>query len=158
MYYIQVLGSLFIWVYDSAENPLGFYEIEPAVLPLMEQWPWRTKRAEGLTGSEVAPVRGRAKVRGSLAITSRYGSSAMVVGVGRSTRACGGARRRRGIRPNQGGIDQGRCARGIWEWLTGLLGLREAAGDRSPAKAILGLRWGSVGSESLESFTGHWRS
>jgi hypothetical protein len=49
---------------------------------------------------------GSGKVWGSLAITSRYGSSAMVVGVGRSTRASGGARRRRGIRPNQGGTVQ----------------------------------------------------
>jgi hypothetical protein len=37
---------------------------------------------------------GSGEVRGSLAITSRYGSSAMVVGVGRSTCAGGGARRR----------------------------------------------------------------
>jgi hypothetical protein len=35
---------------------------------------------------------GSGEVRGSLAITSRCGSSAMVVGVGRSTRAGGGAR------------------------------------------------------------------
>jgi hypothetical protein len=60
---------------------------------------------EGLTGGEVAPVRGRVRSRG-LAITSRYGSSAMVVGVGRSTRAGRGARRQRGIRPNHGTIVQ----------------------------------------------------
>jgi hypothetical protein len=46
------------------------------------------------------------EVRGSLVITSRCGSSAMVVRVGRSTCAGGGARRRRGIRLNQGAIDQ----------------------------------------------------
>jgi hypothetical protein len=39
----------------------------------------------------------------------------MVVGVGRSTRACGGARRQRGIRPNQGCTDQGRCVREEFE-------------------------------------------
>jgi hypothetical protein len=55
-------------------------------------------------------------------ITSRYGSSAMVVRVSRFTCAGGGDRRRRGIRPNQGAIgqlngsgsftrDQGRCER-----------------------------------------------
>jgi hypothetical protein len=60
----QVLGSLFIWVYDSAENPLGFCEIEPTILPLMEQCPRQKKRAEGLTGGEVAPVRGRARSGG----------------------------------------------------------------------------------------------
>jgi hypothetical protein len=49
---------------------------------------------------------GSGEVRGSLAITSRCGSSAVVVGIGRSTRAGGGARRWRGIRPNQGGTVQ----------------------------------------------------
>jgi hypothetical protein len=49
---------------------------------------------------------GSGEVRGSPTIKSRYGSSAMVVGVGRSTCAGGGARRRRGIRPNQGGTVQ----------------------------------------------------
>jgi hypothetical protein len=65
---------------------------------------------------------GSGEVQGSLAITSRYGSSVMVVGVGRSTCAGGGARRWWGIRPNHGAIvqlngsgsftrDQGRCVR-----------------------------------------------
>jgi hypothetical protein len=49
---------------------------------------------------------GSGEVRGSMAITSRYGSSAMVVGVGRSTCVGGGAHRRRGIRPNHGVIVQ----------------------------------------------------
>jgi hypothetical protein len=49
---------------------------------------------------------GSGEVRGSLAITSRYESSMMVVGEGRSTRAGGGACQRRGIRPNQGGTVQ----------------------------------------------------
>jgi hypothetical protein len=49
---------------------------------------------------------GSGEVRGSLAIMSWYGSSAMVVGVGRSTCAGRGARRRRGIGPNHGAIDQ----------------------------------------------------
>jgi hypothetical protein len=65
---------------------------------------------------------GLGEVRESLAITSRCGSPTMVVGGGRSTRAGGGACRRRGVRPNQGTIDhingsgsftrdQGRCVR-----------------------------------------------
>jgi hypothetical protein len=69
---------------------------------------------------------GSGEVRESLAITSRCGSPAMVVGGGRSTRAGRGARRRRGIRPNQGTIDQlngprsftrdqGRCEREEFE-------------------------------------------
>jgi hypothetical protein len=49
---------------------------------------------------------GPGEVQGSLVITSMYGSSAMVVGVGRSTCTGGGARRRRGIRTNQGGTVQ----------------------------------------------------
>jgi hypothetical protein len=49
---------------------------------------------------------GSGEVRESLAITPRCGSPAMVVGEGRSTRASGRARWRRGIRPNQGMIDK----------------------------------------------------
>jgi hypothetical protein len=49
---------------------------------------------------------GSGEVRGSLAITSRCRSSAMVVGVGRSMCAGGGTRRWRGIRPNQGSTVQ----------------------------------------------------
>jgi hypothetical protein len=49
---------------------------------------------------------GSGEVQESLVITSRCGSPAMVVGGGRSTRTDGGARRRRGVRPNQGTIDQ----------------------------------------------------
>jgi hypothetical protein len=55
-----------------------------------------------------------------LRVTAICGSSSGMVGVGRSTCAGGGARRRRGVRPNQGTIgqsngsasftrDQGRC-------------------------------------------------
>jgi hypothetical protein len=49
---------------------------------------------------------GSGEVQGSLAITSWYGSSAMVVGAGWSTCAGGGARRRRGIWPAHGTIVQ----------------------------------------------------
>jgi predicted dehydrogenase len=49
---------------------------------------------------------GSGEVRGSLAITSRYGSSAVVVGVGWSTCAGGGAHWRRGIQPTNGAIVQ----------------------------------------------------
>jgi hypothetical protein len=69
---------------------------------------------------------GSGEVQESLAITSSCGSPAMVVGGGRSTRADGGACRRRGVRPNQGTIDQlngsgsftrdqGRCVREEFE-------------------------------------------
>jgi hypothetical protein len=49
---------------------------------------------------------GSGEVRGSLAITSRCGSSVVVVEVGWSTCAGGGARRRRGIWPAHGAIVQ----------------------------------------------------
>jgi hypothetical protein len=49
---------------------------------------------------------GSGEVRGPLVITSRYGSSAVVVGVGRSACAGEGARRRRGIRPAHSAIIQ----------------------------------------------------
>jgi hypothetical protein len=49
---------------------------------------------------------GSGEVRGSLAITSRCRSSLVVVRVGRSTCAGGGARQRRGIRPAHGVIVQ----------------------------------------------------
>jgi hypothetical protein len=49
---------------------------------------------------------GLGEVRGSLAITLRCGSSAVVVGVGWSTCAGGGARRRQGIQPAHDAIVQ----------------------------------------------------
>jgi hypothetical protein len=49
---------------------------------------------------------GSGEVQGSRAITSRYGSSAVAVGVGRSACAGGGARRQRGIRHVPGAIIQ----------------------------------------------------
>jgi hypothetical protein len=64
------------------------------------------EKGEGAYRRRGCSGEGSSEVQGSLAITSRCRSSAMVVGVGRSTRAGGGARRRRGIRPNQGSIVQ----------------------------------------------------
>jgi hypothetical protein len=45
-------------------------------------------------------------VGGVLRVTTMCGSPSGMVGVGRSTCAGGGARRRRGVRPNQGTIGQ----------------------------------------------------
>jgi hypothetical protein len=84
-------------------------------------------------------------------ITSRCGSSAVVVGVGQSMRAGGGARWRRGVWPNQGGTVQlngsGSFTRGqgrhvCEEFENGSpdCSVYGAAGDRSPARVILGLR------------------
>jgi hypothetical protein len=122
MIYRQVLDALFTWVYGSTENPLGFLEIEPAILPLMEQWPRRKNRAEGLTGGGVAPVRGRVRSR-SLWWSCRGADrrrwwSEEVGPRAQAGELVGGDRR--GVRPNQGTIgqlngsgsitrDQGRC-------------------------------------------------
>jgi hypothetical protein len=65
-------------------------------------------------------------VREVLRVTAMCGSPSGMVGVGRSTCAGGGARRRRGVRPNQGDTvqsngsgsftrDQGRCVREEFE-------------------------------------------
>jgi hypothetical protein len=69
------------------------------------------ERAEGLTGGEIADVRivsgevveGVGEV---LTVMPMCGSSPGMVGVGRSARAGGRARRRRGLRPIQGGRGQ----------------------------------------------------
>jgi hypothetical protein len=57
------------------------------------------EKGEGAYQRRGCSGEGSGEVQGSLAIMSRYGSSAMVVGVGRSACAGGGAHRRRGIRP-----------------------------------------------------------
>jgi hypothetical protein len=86
-----------------------------------------------------------------LGITATCGSPSGMVGVGRSVRrrGCSSAARspvcsRRDcsverVRELHQGTRKG-CARGIEEWLTGELGPRAQAGDRSPAKSISGFR------------------
>jgi hypothetical protein len=48
--------------------------------------------------------------------------------------------------------------RGIGKWLTGWLGSRAVAGDRSPVRAILLLRWGNASAQTWGSFKGSWGS
>jgi hypothetical protein len=84
------------------------------------------EKGGGAYGRRGCSGEGSGEVRESLAITSRCGSPTMVVGGGRSTHAVRGARRRRGVRPNQEAIDQlnglgsfirdqGRCEREEFE-------------------------------------------
>jgi hypothetical protein len=89
-----------------------------------------------------------------LRVTAMCGSLSGMVGVGRSACAGGGARRRRGVRPIQGTIDQsngsesftrdqGRCVRE--ELKNGssecpLPSLRAQAGGRSPVRSIFAFR------------------
>jgi hypothetical protein len=57
------------------------------------------------TGSEIAPAK-LSMTWGVVAVTSVYGSSSGMVGASRISCAGGEARRRRGFRPNHGGIVQ----------------------------------------------------
>jgi hypothetical protein len=165
--YRLVPRLLFKWVTDISENPLGSSNPNPRSFPQFKQYPRQKKGRRGLPAArllgEVAEGVGEV-----LTVMTMCGSPSGMVGVGRSTCAGGGARRRRGVRPIQGEIDkqvrklhQGSmkgCARGIEEWLTGELGPRAGAGDRSSARVIFAFRWSSAGSGGLESFTGLWRS
>jgi hypothetical protein len=86
-----------------------------------------------------------------LRVTAMCGSPSGMVGVGRSTCSGGGARRRRGVRPIQGTIDQSNGSesftrdqgRGVREELkTGSpeCSVYAQAGGRSPVRAILAFR------------------
>jgi hypothetical protein len=105
-----------------------------------------------------------------LRVTTMCGSPLGMVGVGRSTYAGGGARQRRGVRPNQGTIgqsnesmsfprDQGR--RVCKELENDSLDCSVHA-RRRVTEVRRGRSWVfgevSAGSERLESFTGHRRS
>jgi hypothetical protein len=87
------------------ENPLGFLEIEPAILPngivVVEEerggGAYRQRDCSGEVAESVGEV---------LRVTAMCGSPSGMVGFGRSTCAGEGARRRRGVRPNQGTIGQ----------------------------------------------------
>jgi hypothetical protein len=160
-----VPGAIFIWVYGSAENPVGFLEIEPAVLSPIKQYPQRRKGRRGLPAARLLRWGGRGR-RGGL---EDHDDMRVAVGDGRSRlvhvrrRRCSSAVRNPAYSRRDSSIKRVKelhwvlgktWVQGIWKWLTGMLGPRAAAGDRGPARAISGLRWSSAGSEDLESFTG----
>jgi hypothetical protein len=90
---------LSLWLYRKPPRVLRNRTCDPSpngTVTAAEEKGGGAYRRQGCFGE------GSGEVWGSRAITSRYGSSAMVVGVGRSTCAGEGARRRRGIQPNQG--------------------------------------------------------
>jgi hypothetical protein len=116
-----VPGLLFKWVTDIAENPLGSSNPNPRSFPKLNSTrggrkgggAYRRRDCSGELAEGVGEV---------LTVTTMCGSPSRMVGVGRSACAGGGARRRRGVRPIQGEIDQsngsesftrdqGRCAR-----------------------------------------------
>jgi hypothetical protein len=146
-------------------KPPRFLEIEPAVLSPIKQYPRRRKGRRGLLAARLLRWGGRGR-RGGL---GDHGDVRVTVGDGRSqlvrvrrrrysstTRNLAYSRRNRSIeRVRELHWVLGKMrVQGIWKWLTGMLGPRAEAGDRSPARAISGLRWSSAGSEDLESFMG----
>jgi hypothetical protein len=117
--YRLVLGLLFKYATDNSETPWGFTKPNPRSFPQLNstrgggkgRGAYRRRDYSGEVVEGVGEV---------LRITAMCGSSSGMVGVGRSTCAGGGARRWRGVRPNQGTIgqskgsasftrDQGRC-------------------------------------------------
>jgi hypothetical protein len=75
-----VLYSLFIWVYGSAENPLGFCEIEPAVLPQWNSGRGGRKGRRGLPAVRLLRWGGRGRRGGP----EGHGDVWFAVGNGRS--------------------------------------------------------------------------
>jgi hypothetical protein len=160
---------LFKWVTDIAENPLGSSNPNPRSFPQIKQYPRRKKWRRGLPAARLLRWGGRG-CRGG---PDGHDDVRVAVGDGRSQpvhvhrRGSSSAARSpaypgrnwpiKRVRELHQGSRKG-CARGIEEWLTGELRPCAGAGDRSPARVILGFRWSSTGSEGLESFTGHWRS
>jgi hypothetical protein len=103
--YRLVLRSLFKCVADSLETPRGSTKPNLRSFPQIKQYPQRRKGRRGLPAArllgEVAEGVGDV-----LRDTAMCGSPSGMVGVCRSTCAGGGARRRQGVRPIQGKIDQ----------------------------------------------------
>jgi hypothetical protein len=164
-----VPGLLFKWVTDVAENPLGSSNPNPRFFPQIKQYPRWKKGRRGLSAARLLRWGGRGCWGGS----DGHDDVWVSIEDGRSwpvrVRRRGSSSAARSLAyPGRNWpikrvreLHQGSrkvCARGIEEWLTGELGPLMQAGDRSPARVIFAFRWSSVGSEGLESFTGHWRS
>jgi hypothetical protein len=156
-------------VTDISENPLGSSNPNPRSFPQIKQYSRRKKGRRGLPAARLLRWGGWG-CRGG---PDGHDDVRIAVGDGRSRSV---RVRRRGslsaarnpaylgrnwpikrVRELHQGSRKG-CVRGIEEWLTGELGPRMQAGDRSPTRVISGFRWSSARSEGLESFTGHWRS
>jgi hypothetical protein len=96
--YRLVLGSLFTCATDISENPLDFTKPNPRSFSQLnstrgggkDRGAYRRRDCSGEVVEGVGEV---------MTGTQMCGSSPGIVGVGRSTCAGGGARRRRGLRP-----------------------------------------------------------
>jgi hypothetical protein len=90
----------------TLQNPPGFYLFFPEVPP-----PLLNSTRERKKGCAAYRRRGRSSeewgwLREVLAVTTRYGSTAVMAGIGRSTCVGGRARRRRVLRPIHGDTGQ----------------------------------------------------
>jgi hypothetical protein len=103
--YRLVLRLLFKCATDNSENPLGFTKPNPRSFPQLNNTCGGGKGGGAYQRRDCSGkvVEGVGKV---LRITAMCGSPSGMVGVSRSTCAGGEARRRRGVRPNQGTTGQ----------------------------------------------------
>jgi hypothetical protein len=162
--YRLVPGLLFNWVTDISENPLDSSNPNPRSFPQFKQYPRRKKWRRGLPAARLLRWCGRGCRGGS----EGHGDVRVAVGDGRSRpvrvhRRGSSSTARSPPYPGHNWpikrvkeLHQGSrkvCARGIEEWLTGVPSLRTQAGGRSLVRSIFTFRWGSTGSEDLESFT-----
>jgi hypothetical protein len=162
--YRLVLGLLFKCVADSSENPLDSSNPNPRSFPQFKHYPRWKKGRRGLPAARLLwwgdrGCRGGPEDHGDVRVTVGNGRSRPVhvrrrgsSSAARSPAYPGHNWPIKWVRELHQGSRKG-CARGIEERLTGLLGLRAQAGDRSPVRAILAFRWSSARSEGWESFT-----
>jgi hypothetical protein len=167
--YRLVPGLLFNWVTDISENSLDSSNPNPRSFPQFKQYPRWKKGRRGLPAARLLRWGGRGCRGGPVG----HGDVRIAVGDGRSrpvrVRRWGSssAARSPAYPGHNWPIERVRelhwvlgktWLQGIWQWLTGELGPRAGAGDRSPTRVISGFQWCSAGSEDLESFTVQWRS
>jgi hypothetical protein len=167
--YRLVPGLLFNWVTNISEKPMDSSNPNPRSFAQFKQYPRRKKGRRGLSAARLLRWGGRGCRGGS----EGHDDVRVVVGDGRSQlvrvrrRGSSSAARSPAYPWHNWPIKWVKelhwvlgktWVQGIWQWLTGELGPRAGAGDRSPARVISGFRWSSAGSEDLESFTGQWRS
>jgi hypothetical protein len=162
--YRLVPGLLFNWVTDISENPLDSSNPNLRSFPQFKQYPRWKKGRRDLPAARLLRWGGRGCRGGS------EGHSDVRVAVGDGQSRPVRVRRRGSSSTARSPADPGHnwsikrvrelhqgsrkvCVRGIEEWLTGVPSLRAQAGGRSPVRSIFAFRWGSAGSEDLESFT-----
>jgi hypothetical protein len=164
-----VPGLLFKWVSDISENPLDSSNPNPRSFPQIIQYPWRKKGRRGLPAARLLRWGGRGCRGGpeghdDVRVAGGDGQSRPVrvhrrgsLLSARSPAYPGWNWPIKRVRELHQGSRKG-CARGIEEWLTGVLSLRVQAGGWCPVRSIFAFRWSSARSEGPGSFMDLWRS